>query len=318
MIESKIKNILNEDSYNKTSPIKKCGFKDLPSNLSLFGNKYSNNELISDLPMDFVPNSDFNFSFDVNITTFRPSYSLITAEEFSEILKAEAQKKVNLIQKDEKPKIEDSSNYSSNEENESNESEENSKIFSGSEKSISKKAIEKKKKEENIKRDVDYYHVNGLNKIKLMIFDFDQEMVIENEGQKDNKSEVEIILTNYKLKLSNSLDKDSNNPSTKINKFLLKNSSKKIIKDKIVQNDSISQIQNTEKIKKQKKLYAQIISKLNKDEQTKSIILYGIICLLFNIMFLGIGAFSLYFIRSKLEEFKGNLSILVYASFLRH
>jgi len=318
LIESKIKNILNEDSYNKNSPIKKCNFKNLPSNLSLFGNKYSNNELISDLPMDFVPNSDFNFSFDVNITTFRPSYTLITAEEFSEILKAEAQKKVNLIQKDEKPKIEDSSNYSSNEENESNESEENSKIFSGSEKSISKKAIEKKKKEENIKRDVDYYHVNGLNKIKLMIFDFDQEMVIENEGQKDNKSEVEIILTNYKLKLSNSLDKDSNNPSTKINKFLLKYSSKKIIKDKIVQNDSISQIQNTEKIKKQKKLYAQIISKLNKDEQTKSIILYGIICLLFNIMFLGIGAFSLYFIRSKLEEFKGNLSILVYASLLRH
>ena len=94
---------------------KKCSFKNLPSNLSLFGNKYSNNELISDLPMDFVPNSDFNFSFDVNITTFRPSYTLITAEEFSEILKAEAQKKVNLIQKDEKPKIEDSSNYSSNE-----------------------------------------------------------------------------------------------------------------------------------------------------------------------------------------------------------
>ena len=27
LIESKIKNILNEDAYNKNSPIKKCSFK---------------------------------------------------------------------------------------------------------------------------------------------------------------------------------------------------------------------------------------------------------------------------------------------------
>ena len=52
-----------------------------------------------------------------------------------------------------------------------------------------------------------------------MIFDFDQEMVIENP-QKENKSEVENIIINYKLKLPTSMDKDSNDPSIKVNKFL--------------------------------------------------------------------------------------------------
>ena len=317
LIESKIKNILNEDSHNKNSPIKKCSFKNLQTNLSLFG-KNSNKDAISELSMDFVPDSDFNFSFDVNLISFKPSHTLLNEKVFAEILKIEAQKKININNKSEKPKNEDSSYNSSSIEEESNENEEYSKIFSGSEKSISKKLAEKKKKDENIKKEIDYYHVNGLNKIKLMIFDFEQEMVIENKNQKENKSKVENIILNYKLKLSTSLDKDSNDPSIKINKLLSKYSNKQLNKDKLIQIDSTSQIQNKEKIKKQKKLYSQIKSGLNKNEKRKSIIFYGFICLFLNLILLGFGGVSLYFILSKLEEFKGNLSILVYASLLRH
>ena len=52
-----------------------------------------------------------------------------------------------------------------------------------------------------------------------MIFDFEQEMVVEKtEKQKEAKSEVENILLNYKLKIPNELDKDSNDPSLKIKK----------------------------------------------------------------------------------------------------
>ena len=37
IIESKIKNILNDELYKKNSPIKKCSFKNLSSHLSLYG-----------------------------------------------------------------------------------------------------------------------------------------------------------------------------------------------------------------------------------------------------------------------------------------
>ena len=43
-----------------------------------------------------------------------------------------------------------------------------------------------------------------------MVFDFEQEMVVEKEGQKENKSEVENILLNNKLKLPTIMDKDGN------------------------------------------------------------------------------------------------------------
>ena len=89
-------------------------------------------------------------------------------------------------------------------------------------KNVPNKIIEKTSKKVNIKDDInkEYYRVSGLSKIKFMIFDFDQEMVVENP-QKENKSEVENIIINYKLKLPTSMDKDSNDPSIKVNKFLL-------------------------------------------------------------------------------------------------
>ena len=66
----------------------------------------------------------------------------------------------------------------------------------------------------------EYYRVSGLNKIKLMIFDFEQEMVVEKDNnQKEFKSEVENIITNFKLKLPTAMDKDGNDPSIKVNKF---------------------------------------------------------------------------------------------------
>ena len=50
IIESKIKNILNDDSFKKNTPIKKCSFKNLSSHLSLVGNdNKSNNEESPDI-----------------------------------------------------------------------------------------------------------------------------------------------------------------------------------------------------------------------------------------------------------------------------
>ena len=173
------------------------------------------------------------------------------------------------------------------------------KIITTPKKNIPKKTIEKKKKEEDIKNEIskEYYRISGLNKIKLMIFDFEQEMVIEKgNNQKEHKSEVENIITNYKLKLPTVMDKDANDPSLKINKFLLKYSNKDVINNKLIRMDSTTQIQNTQKIKKQKELCKKIEKELNKQEKEKSIVTYSIICLFLNLILLGIGAFSLYFI----------------------
>ena len=263
----------------------------------------------------------------MNLMSFRPSYTLLKAKDFSELLKNEAQKKINLTknlkEQNEKNKNDDSSFYSSNEENESYENEEisSSKTINDSKKEIPKKTIEKKKKEENTKSDIskEYYRVSGLNKIKLMIFDFEQEMVVEKDNnQKEFKSEVENIITNFKLKLPTAMDKDGNDPSIKVNKFLSKYSNKDIIKDKIIRMDSTSQVQNTQKIKKQKELYKKIETELNKREKEKSIFSYSIICAVLNLFLLGIGAFSLYFILYKFSIFKNHLLLLIYSSLLRH
>ena len=152
-----------------------------------------------------------------------------------------------------------------------------------------------------------------------MIFDFEQEMVIEiNNNQKEYKSEVENIITNYKLKLPTAMDKDGNDPSIKVNKFLSKYSNKDVIKDKFIRMDSTSQIQNTQKIKKQKEICKKIETELNKKEKEKSIFSFTIICLFLNLILLGIGAFSLYFILHKSTIFQNHLSLLIYASLLRH
>ena len=334
IIESKIKNILNDDSFKKNSPIKKCSFKNLSSHLSLVGNENKNNEELPEIisekkllesilkSQNYTPKCNFNFSLDTNLMSFRPSYTLLKAKDFSELLKNEAQKKLNLSKNlnTDKSQNVDSSLYSSNEENESYENEEISSSKT-SKKDIPKKTIEKKKKEENPKNDIskEYYRVSGLNKIKLMIFDFEQEMVIEiNNNHKEYKSEVENIITNYKLKLPTAMDKDGNDPSIKVNKFLSKYSNKDVIKDKFIRMDSTPQIQNTQKIKKQKEICKKIETELNKKEKEKSIYSFTIICLFLNLILLGIGAFSLYFILHKSTIFQNHLSLLIYASLLRH
>ena len=110
------------------------------------------------------------------------------------------------------------------------------------------KKINDKNKKENINKE--YYRVNRLDKIKFMIFDFEQEMVIEKGDPKENKSEIENILINYKLKKSIFTDKDGNNPSIKIEKLLSKYLNNDKQNDKIIKDKSIKQNQKSQKLQK--------------------------------------------------------------------
>ena len=347
IIQSKIKNILKEDSSSNDSPLKKTSFKNFSSQLSLvndkkylidkeedesfeFPDKISDKKLVEKTIkyQNFVPKCNFNFTLDMKLMSYRPSYNISKTNSFNNILKEEATKKINQFKQltaqnqNAKAKNNDSSFYSSSEEKESYENEENSSslTISDSKKKLPKKTIEKKKEKKSIKEDLDkeYYRVSGLSKIKFMIFDFEQEMVIEKEGQKENKSEVENILINHKLKLPTVMDKDGNDPSVKVNKLLLKYSNKDLTKDKLIRINSTSQIQNAKKIKKQKESCKRLETELNKKDKEISIILYQILCFFLNLVLLGMGGFSLYFVVSQLKAFKNNLLLIIYASLLRH
>ena len=331
LIEGKIKHILKEDFKEKITPTQKLSLKNFSSELSLiksddkkdvFFSGFSKNEPNNKL-YNYVPKCKFNFLLDMNLMSFKPSYILNKQNDFLEKLKQEAQKKLNIKNENKNPESlkESSELYSSNEEYESYEDNENS----DSNENIyiindSKNLNEKKKKEGNMKENIDkeYYKVKGLNKIKLMIFDFDQEMIIGMGDPKENKSEVENILINYKLKLPTVMDKDTNDPSLKIKKLLLKYSKNDIHSDKIIRLNSISENQNVQQSKKQKEIFKKLESKLNKKEKEKSIVLYSIICFVFNLVIFCMGAFSLYFILSELNNFKGNINLVLYSSMMRH
>ena len=347
IIQGKIKNILKDETHEKNTLMKKCSFKNFSSQLSLVNNKdkdddddsidfskfFSDKKILggNTKAFNFVPKCNFNFSLDLGLMSFRPSYTLFKSNEFNVILKDEAQNKINIYkslknEKEKEKKETDSSvKYSSNEDIEYSEDEDiissSSKTPSDSKKNIPKKTIEKTSKKGNIKEDFDkeYYRVSGLSKIKFMIFDFEQEMVVEKEGQqKENKSEVENILINYKLKLPTVMDKDGNDPSVKVNKFLLKYSSKDLPKEKIIRVNSSSHVQNAQKMKKKKESCKKLETELNKKDKERSIVLYSILCFFLNIILLAMAGFSLYFILYKLKAFKQNMQLVIYASLLRH
>ena len=182
--------------------------------------------------------------------------------------------------------------------------------------------IEKTNRKVDIKEDIykEYYRVSGLNKIKFMIYNFEQEMIVEMDNQKkENKSEVENIIINYKLKLPTVIDKDGNDPSIKVNKLLLKYSNKDIPKEKLIRvNSSSSQTQDEQKLNKQKESCRKLKTELNKKDKEALIIIFFILCFFLNFILVGTEGFSLYFILSKLYSFRQNISLIVYASLLRY
>ena len=253
--------------------------------------------------------------------SFKPSYTLNKTNNLIELLKKEAQKKLNIKNTNENLKeMKSSSGYFSSDkeeyESESYEDDENTNSDKNLYLITNAKKINDKNKKENINKE--YYRVNRLDKIKFMIFDFEQEMVIEKGDPKENKSEIENILINYKLKKSIFTDKDGNDPSIKIEKLLSKYLNNDKQNDKIIRINSIKQNQNTQKLQKKKIIFKKIESELKKQEKEKSIVIYTIVCFFFNIILLAMGGFSLYIILSRLTNFKGNINLILYAALIRH
>ena len=349
LIEEKSQN--NNNSQNNpierkcSSPLRKNILKKRPSKfLSL---NITNNNIINNLKNQliiepsFIPDSNFNFVIDLDSKSYKPSFKSNNSEQTTNFLKGEALtiiKKFQMIKNNEKkPKIGFTSFSSSNDESELYEEEEDDED-SSSDDSISitnsnqkkqvkiitpKKNDEKGKDIKKIELEIEghFYRINGLNKIKFMIYDFDQEMIIDKGINKDIKSEIENVVMNYKLKIPIGMDKDSTDPSLKVQKFLSKYSKNKDIKKEKSENrgSSISLGVNIpKKINKEQEVYKRIENSLNKNDREKSIMIFYFLTLFSNIILIGIACFALYFILTFLDVIKNNLLLVIYSTNIRY
>ena len=146
---------------------------------------------------NYIPNSNFNFIIDLESHSYRPSFKLNKINKALSILKNEAIAKLNQFQKIREKKddqqIEFSSFYSSDEESESSEDEDSySEHESSLNTNIKKKTQIEKERPDNrkqtqiekerirnmnkLKEEIDgnYYKIEGINKIKFMIYDLNR------------------------------------------------------------------------------------------------------------------------------------------------
>ena len=341
------KSSISEEASNidikrvSTSPFKKNILKKKPSKFSSFNDLYSerkSTKSLLDVEQNFIPNSNFSFMLDLDSFSFRPIHKKSKFEkDILNYLKNEAMAKIKQYQimknNLRKRKITFSSIY---EDSESSEEEENSSSLPSNisspkekkqnkqetklnEKSNEKNSIKEKKMKEEVEGH--YYKVNGLNKIKLLIYDFEQEMVIDQGIKKDMKSEVENIIINYKLKIPTGMDEEANDPSYKINKYMLRYSNGGLKKEKSAKSSkTISNlgINNQKMIYKKQEIYKRLENELNKNDKEKILTRFIIVTLLSSLISIGICIFVLYFILSNLSNLKNNLLLICYSINLRH
>lgn len=322
----------------KKKPSKFVSLKEGFKNSNKF-NELKNQSFIDN--SDFIPNSSFNFIIDLDSKSYRPSFNLNNKNKALNILKNEAIATINQFQKIRENKddqqIEFSSYYSSDEESESSEDEDSNSVHELSLVSNTKKRNESEKHDikkktqmererlrnlNKIKEEIDgnYYKVEGISKIKFMIYDFDQEMIVEKSTLKDIKSEVENIIIQYKLKLPIGMEKDITDPSLKVNKLLFKYSNKDIKKDPtdFSSTSTTSLITFTKNKNKDKDSFKKIENALNNNEKEEIIVKFFFFTVLTIIIIACIAGFTLYYILANIEVIKNNFFLLTYASNIRH
>ena len=295
--------------------------------------KDDNNELIDE---KFVPRCNFNFFMDLGSNTFKPTSTTDPSKQTSEQLRNQALEKINIVYQLKKKmnkkassnsdvsSKEDSSqsNYTSSYINSS--SNEESKIKSKSndknakieEKNINENnnkendiiVVEKKNKTENIENE--YYKIS-IAKIKLMVYDFNKEMVVSVKSEK--KSQVETIIDNYKARQNINISEDANYVNLSFDKYIkdLKNKEKNSSKNL---NKTTSNEHKTEKnnvIDAEKEFEKEITYTLSKQEDQNTIRYFYIISFFFLFLLLVIFFMAGYFVISYYNAFNENLEMII-------
>ena len=163
----------------------------------------------------------------------------------------------------------------------------------------------------------EYYTVN-LNKIRFMIYDFNQEMVI-NSNKIEKKSQIETIIENYKLKNKINISEDLEFQNISFEKFRdSKNKNYKAEKslNKKIINKNISENQNL--LTKEKEFEKEISFALTKKDEQKSIIFFYFVSFFTLIILLLMGVLEIYFIIHQYNILKENFKLILSSTKLKY
>ena len=167
----------------------------------------------------------------------------------------------------------------------------------------------------------EYYKVD-INNIKFMMYDFNQEVVI-NINKKEKKSQVEIVIENYNSMKNINISEDINYSNFSFRKFLKnsKNKYEKNEKKKINTNKENYEKENYENkniIDKEKEFEKEITNALSKQDEQKPIIQFYNVTILFVFLIFSMGIFEIYFIINKYSKLKENIKLILLATNLKY
>ena len=321
--------------------------------------KHDSAKMVSDFKDDndqiidekYVPKCNFNFYIDLSNNTFKPTSTTEQTNQVYNDLRSEALEKINIvyqIKKNLNKKESTNSENSSKEDSSNNEytsSYNDSSINSISKKEESKiksrlteqEKIKKEKKESNSKSNYEsniasvkknkienieneYYKIMSLNKIKLMVYDFNKEMVINAKNEK--KSQVEIIIDSYKSRQNINISEDTNYVNLSFDKYIkdLKNKgekdSSKNLNKKVSDDHKKSEKSNVVDIEKE--FEKEITYTISRHEDQNSIIYFFFISFVFIFLLLLIYILESFFIIAYYNAFKENLILIISSINLRY
>ena len=318
--------------------------------------KHESAKILSDFKDDyndivdekFTPKCNFNFYLDLNTKSYKPTSTKDQTNQLYKKLKEQALEKINIVyqikKKMNKKKSSSNTEISSKEETSNNDDYTSSYLLSSSSVSESKKEESKIKsnnkeisKKNNEKNEInnnnevikekktkianienEYYKI-AIAKIKFMIYDFNQEMVITTKSEK--KSKVEEIIDNYKLRQNINISEDINYVNLSFDKFVKdtknkndKGSNKNInIKNINNKNNEKNNIIDTEKEFEKDIIYA-----LSRQDDQNSIRYFYTISFFYIIIIIIILITEIYFVIKSYNSFKDNLDLLINAINLKY
>ena len=353
--KEKDNSVINQVNFNKIYIEPKKENSMIYLDVDNIGNKNENNtkgNII--IGGNYIPKCKCNFYLDIETMSYKLSPEINTCQELYNLLRSQSMEKVNIMYKN-KNKDKDkktNSSFISNTENsskeyDSNSSEDKSSSISSSEsissndrklnilnkntkskiknnqtgksllsnKTSKNNTINKNnKKNGNDEYDDEYYQVNTDN-IILMIYDFNQQMLI-NHSKNEKKSQIEIIMENYKSKQFVNLNKDPKYPNINFEKYVKETKDKKNknnVKTILKENN-----ENINKSSKEKDFEKEISYALSKKDEQKSIIYFYKISFLFLIVILLMNIFEMCFIIYQYLKLKENMTLVIYATNLKY
>ena len=297
----------------------------------------------------FIPKCGFNFILDLKEMSYKPSAQKNSCIELNKMLRAESMEKLKLLHQMKKnkkeessitSKTENSSYYSSSfiSSSKSNSSDNpqsnitnNNQIFTRrnnnrkgsiieqsliSHKKININETHKGKKIYMNDLEFNYYKVN-INSVKFMIYDFNQEMVVNNNNI-EKKSQIDIIIENYKSRRNINISEDANYANIPFEKYI-KDSKNKNNKysDKSLSKEKIKK-ENINIFDKEKEFEKEITYALSKIDEQKSISHFYIISFVFLFIILFMSFLVIYFIIFQYKKLKENVRLITAASNLKY